>query len=113
VILHPLETILSVALCAAGTAIIVLGNRQFRIRDIDSIPLVSPRTKHVVGIFLILVAVVIFISQFIVGPRKGSLPLRRAHFGITQLHDASATDAFGYRHGYPTAGASQAKTSPT
>jgi len=95
--LHSLQSMLSLAFCAMGAVIIVIGNRQFRIRNINNIPLVSPRGKHVIGIFLIIVAVVVFISQFVVGSPKGRPSLRRP-FGITELHHSFAADAIGYRH---------------
>jgi hypothetical protein len=86
--LHSLESILSVAFCAVGAIIILVGNRQFRIRDINRIPIISPRAKHVMGILLILVAIVIFLSQFVLGTRKGGPPsLRRLSFVLTQLRD--------------------------
>jgi hypothetical protein len=94
--LHSVQSMLSVAFCAVGAVIIAVGNRQFRIRDINKIPIVSPRAKHVIGIFLILVAVVLFVSQF-VGTRKGRPPsLRKPSFGLTELHDPCATNAMRY-----------------
>jgi hypothetical protein len=109
IMLHSLQSMLSVAFCAVGAVIIVIGNRQFRIRDIDRIPIISPRAKHVIGIFLILVAVVVFVSQFVVGARKGGPPsLRRPSFGLTELHDPGATDAM--RYGWLVS--SSAKTPP-
>jgi hypothetical protein len=110
--LPSLQSMLSLAFCAMGAAIIVIGNRQFRIRDINKIPLVSPRGKHVIGIFLILVAIVVFISQFVVGPRKGGSPsLRRPMFGLTELHDRCALGANRSGYGCPVASVTHPKTS--
>jgi hypothetical protein len=110
--LHSLQSMLTLAFCAMGAVIIVIGNRQFRIRDINNIPIVSPRAKHVIGIFLILVAIVVFISQFVVGPRKGGPPSLRRPFGITELHHSCAADAIRYRHDCPMTVASQWRGPP-
>jgi hypothetical protein len=111
IMLQSLQSVLSFAFCAAGAVIIVVGNRQFRMRDINNIPIVSPRAKHVVGIFLILAAIVIFLSQFLADTRKGGRPsLRRPMLGITELQNCGATVAIGHRRGCQTVAASRAKT---
>jgi hypothetical protein len=98
--LHFLESTLAVAFCAVGAAVIVIGNRQFKTRDINNIPIVSPQSKHVIGIFLILVAIVIFLSQFIIGARRGGpRSLRPPHVGMTELHEHRAVDPTRSRAG--------------
>ena len=101
--MHLLESTLAIAFCAVGTAVIVVGNRQFKMRDINRIPIVSPRAKHVIGILLILVAILVFLSQFIVGTRKARPhSLRQPYFGATELHGQCAVDAMRARHDCPT-----------
>ena len=68
-----LQTSLSIAMCAAGALIVAIGTRQLRAPDITRLPIISPRGKHVLGLFLILVGVVIFFSQF-VGPKRAVRP---------------------------------------
>jgi hypothetical protein len=68
-----LQTSLTIAMCAAGALIVAIGTRQLRVRDVTRLPIISPRGKHVLGIFLILVGIVIFFSQF-VGPKRPVRP---------------------------------------
>jgi hypothetical protein len=98
--LHLLESTLAIAFCAAGTAAIVVGNRQSKMRDINRIPIVSPRAKHVIGILLILVAILVFLSQFIVGTRKARP--RQPLFRATELDGHCVIDVMRSRRGCPT-----------
>jgi hypothetical protein len=61
-----IQTLLTIALCAAGALMIIIGTRQENARNINRIAIVSPRAKHAIGILLVLIGVIIFLSQFIV-----------------------------------------------
>jgi len=64
--MQPIQTSLTIALCAMGAFIIIIGTRQENALDINKIPIVSPRAKHAIGILLVLIGVLIFLSQLIV-----------------------------------------------
>jgi hypothetical protein len=84
-------------MCAAGALIIAVGTRQLRVRDISRLPIISPRGKHVLGLFLILVGIVIFFSQF-VGPKRPVRPATSPAALMQAVADRVAPAGEGARH---------------
>src|SRR5262245_55060395 len=65
VYVQSLQSILAMAFCATGALAIAIGSRQITRYDISNIPIISPRAKHAIGILLVLIGALIFLSQFI------------------------------------------------
>jgi hypothetical protein len=57
--------IIAIGLLFAGTAFFVVGHRQKQRQDFTNVPLVSPRTKHVLGFLLVFAALLVFFSAFV------------------------------------------------
>ncbi|HEU0216221.1 MAG TPA: hypothetical protein VFQ90_06150 [Stellaceae bacterium] len=65
--LQSAQTVTATAFCMIGSFTILLGNHQVRNYNISRIPMLSTRAKHAIGILLILIGVLVFLSQFIDG----------------------------------------------
>jgi hypothetical protein len=74
------QTVTASAFCMIGCFTIVLGNHQVKNYNISRIPMLSTRAKHAIGILMIMIGVLVFLSQFI-DRRDGARKLVRAEVG--------------------------------
>jgi hypothetical protein len=63
--MYSAQTIVAVISCALGALMLVVARHQKLNHDIGKVPLVSWMTKHVIGLLLLIIAILVFLSQFI------------------------------------------------
>jgi hypothetical protein len=64
--MYSAQTIVAVIAGAVGLLMVLVARHQRLNHDIGKVPIVSWMTKHVFGLFLLIMAILIFLSQFIV-----------------------------------------------
>ena len=63
--LFSIQTIYSIALCAAGTLTLAVAHYQVERREIGKVRLISPHAKHLLGLVCIVIGLLFFVGQFI------------------------------------------------
>jgi|APPan5920702963_1055757.scaffolds.fasta_scaffold1088132_1 threonine/homoserine/homoserine lactone efflux protein len=59
------QTLFAVIFCSFGALMVAIAYYQQANYDLRKIPMISTTAKHVIGLLLIIIAVLVFISQFI------------------------------------------------
>ena len=60
------QTYFALMFYSLGTAMMLIAHYQKVNYDLRKVPMISSMAKHVVGLLLIIIAVLVFLSQFIV-----------------------------------------------
>jgi hypothetical protein len=60
------QTYFALMFCSLGIAMMLIAHYQKVNYDLRKVPMISSMAKHVVGLLLIIIAVLVFLSQFIV-----------------------------------------------
>jgi hypothetical protein len=64
--MYSTQTIFAAVSCTFGVLMLLVARHQKLNHDIGNVPLVSWLTKHIVGLLLLIISILVFLSQFIV-----------------------------------------------
>jgi hypothetical protein len=61
--MQSIQSAFALAFCAVGAIVLAGGHYQVKHHQIEKVPLISPRAKHVIGLLGIIIGVLILAAQ--------------------------------------------------